>query len=147
MRRRAPELGIAAFLGHLMPSMRTTGRYLHVAPDYLANARTALEDLQEDIAREATRAMAPDSAAINQRAGRVLVAHRLGYFRITKSLKSGAGKGIRMLDPNLGKGAVKITKPSCPGARRLVSDARATAGESAVSNAVSDSPFETAQCR
>jgi len=58
-RRGVPPLEIASFLGHRMPDFRTTGRYVHVAPDYLANARRALDDLANDIARVAARAMVP----------------------------------------------------------------------------------------
>jgi integrase len=64
-RRGVPPLEIAGFLGHRMPDFRTMGRYVHVAPDHLANARRALDDL----ARAATRTMVPD----NMRASRVLV--------------------------------------------------------------------------
>ena len=45
MVRGVPELEIATVMGHRMPNSRTTGRYLHVAPDRLASARKALDDL------------------------------------------------------------------------------------------------------
>lgn len=47
MMRGVPELEIAALLGHRAPNIRTTGRYIHVAPGYLANARKALDALAE----------------------------------------------------------------------------------------------------
>ncbi len=97
--RGVPELEIAGFLGHDMPNVRTTGRYTHVAPDHLAKARAALEDLANDIARAATRAMVPD----NMRASCVLVPQQSGGNPAAKPLKAGAGEGIRTLDPNLGK--------------------------------------------
>ncbi len=37
-RRRVPRSEISIFLGHRMPDFRTTGRYVHVAPDYLAKS-------------------------------------------------------------------------------------------------------------
>jgi integrase len=37
MARSVPELEIAALLGHSMPNIRTTGRYIHVAPARLAS--------------------------------------------------------------------------------------------------------------
>jgi integrase len=42
--RGAPELEIAALMGHRMPNSRTTGRYIHVAPERLASARKALDE-------------------------------------------------------------------------------------------------------
>ncbi len=99
MARGVPELEIAAVMGHRMPNVRTTGRYLHVAPAYLANARQALDDLANDIARAATRAMVPD----NMRASCVLVPQRTDGNPAAKPLIAGAGEGIRTLNPNLGK--------------------------------------------
>jgi integrase len=61
MMRGVPELEIAALLGHRAPNMRTTGRYIHVAPGYLANARQALDDLADEIGRLAERPMHPGS--------------------------------------------------------------------------------------
>ncbi len=97
--RGVPEIEIASTLGHYMPQFRTTGRYIHYAPDYLAHARRALEDIAKDVGRHASRPMTP-------------VALRVSCVPVTpwdrneltlKSLKSGAGEGIRTLDPNLGK--------------------------------------------
>ncbi|RZA06327.1 MAG: hypothetical protein EOP02_38425, partial [Proteobacteria bacterium] len=51
MARGVPELEIATVMGHRMPNSRTTGRYLHVAPERLASARKALEYLAIDISR------------------------------------------------------------------------------------------------
>ncbi len=99
MARGVPELEIAAIMGHRMPNSRTTGRYLHVAPERLASARKALDDLANDIARAATRAMEPD----NMRASCVLVSRQSGGNPTAKPLNDGAGEGIRTLDPNLGK--------------------------------------------
>jgi len=95
MMRGVPELEIAALLGHRAPNIRTTGRYIHVAPGYLANARRALDDLADDIGRTATRSMSPEKLRVSC----VLVPQS----RAAKSLKFGAGDGIRTHDPNLGK--------------------------------------------
>ena len=97
--RGVPELELAGFLGHLMPNIKTTGRYTHVAPDHLAKARVALDDLANDIARVATRAMVPTM----MRASSVLVSHRADGDPPFKPLIAGAGEGIRTLDPDLGK--------------------------------------------
>lgn len=68
--RGVPELEIAGLLGHSMPNIRTTGRYAKYRPDYHAEARRALDDLANDIARAATRAMKPSQSV---RASSVLV--------------------------------------------------------------------------
>jgi integrase len=99
MARGVPELEIAFIMGHRMPNSRTTGRYLHVAPERFASARAALDDLANDIARAATRAMVPAIL----RASCVSVSERTGCTPTAKPLKTGAGEGIRTLDPNLGK--------------------------------------------
>ena len=44
----------------MMNGMGGTGRYIHVAPGYLANARRALDDLANDIGRTAIRSMSPE---------------------------------------------------------------------------------------
>ena len=97
--RGVPELEIAAILGHGMPNIRTTGRYVHVAPDRLVNARNALEAIAADIDRTATRRM----AATAVRANCVLPSEFPTIQPGSNPLKSGAGEGIRTLDPNLGK--------------------------------------------
>ena len=43
--RGVPELEIAALMGHRMPNSRTTGRYIHVAPERLVSARKALDEI------------------------------------------------------------------------------------------------------
>ena len=91
MARGVPELEIAAILGHRMPNSRTTGRYLHVAPERLASARAALDDLANDIDRLAGRPMVPTKL----RASCVLVTERVGGSLTAKSLKSGAAIGTR----------------------------------------------------
>ena len=63
MARGVPELEIAIVMGHRMPNSRTTGRYIHVAPERLASARKALEDLANDIGRGASRPMDPNQLA------------------------------------------------------------------------------------
>ena len=98
-RRGVPPVEIASFLGHRMPDFRTTGRYVHVAPDHLAKARAALEDLANDIGRAATRPMVPTT----MRASCVLVPKRTDCNPPVKPRKTGAGEGIRTLDPDLGK--------------------------------------------
>ena len=95
MMRSVPELEIAALLGHRAPNMRTTGRYIHVAPGYLANARRALDDLADEIGEVAARPMSPQRLRVSS----VLVPQPA----FPKSLIFGAGEGIRTPDPNLGK--------------------------------------------
>ena len=53
MARSVPELEIAALLGHSMPNIRTTGRYIHVAPARLASAKAGLD---QPTARSSIRA-------------------------------------------------------------------------------------------
>lgn len=55
--RGVPEMELAGFMGHLMPNIRTTGRYTHVAPDHLARARAVLDEIANDIDRVAARPM------------------------------------------------------------------------------------------
>ena len=97
--RGVPELELAGFLGHAMPNFRTTGRYTHVAPDHLAIARKAVEEIASDIDRLAGRPMVLN----NLRASCVPVPQREDGSLVAKPLKTGAGEGIRTLDPNLGK--------------------------------------------
>ncbi len=97
--RGVPEMEISAIMGHGMPNMRTTGRYVHVAPERLASARRGLDEIGIDIERAATRPMSPTTV----RASRVAVPHLPGAIPACKPLKTGAGEGIRTLDPNLGK--------------------------------------------
>jgi integrase len=54
-RRGVPPLEIAHLLGHRMPDLRTTGRYVHVMPGHLAAAREALDALANEIGLAATR--------------------------------------------------------------------------------------------
>jgi len=95
MMRGVPDLEIAALLGHKAPNVRTTGRYIHVAPGYLANARRALDELANDIGRIAARSMSDGKLRIS--------CVPVPWTGAAKSLKSGAGEGIRTPDPNLGK--------------------------------------------
>lgn len=97
--RGVPELELAGFLGHVMPNIRTTGRYTHVAPDHLSRAKTALDEIANDIDRSAKR----PTVGFNLRARCLPEPSEMGCNPITKPLKSGAGEGIRTLDPNLGK--------------------------------------------
>ncbi|MFM9937531.1 MAG: tyrosine-type recombinase/integrase, partial [Novosphingobium sp.] len=97
--RGVPELEIAAIMGHRMPNSRTTGRYLHVAPERFASARMALEDIGNEIGRAGTRPI----SVVSLRAISVSVAFSPGGNPTEKPLLSGAGEGIRTLDPNLGK--------------------------------------------
>jgi integrase len=106
MARGVPELEIAAMLGHRAPNIRTTGRYLHASPERLALARKALDGLANEIGRLAGRPMEVASVRNNnstQRASSVLGPQLSGTTPAAKSLKSGAGDGIRTHDPNLGK--------------------------------------------
>ncbi|MFT8247331.1 tyrosine-type recombinase/integrase [Roseomonas sp. BN140053] len=84
--RGVPELELAGFLGHLMPNIRTTGRYTHVAPDHLARARAALEDIANDIGRVAARPMVLN----NLRASCVPVPQRENANSSAKPLSTGA---------------------------------------------------------
>jgi integrase len=96
-RRGVPELEIALLLGHASVAHRTTGRYLHAAPEHMGRARGALDALANDIGRAGTRPMVPETVfacALRVAAGGV---------GTLKALKTGAGEGIRTLDPNLGK--------------------------------------------
>ena len=95
--RGVPELEIAALLGHRMPNSRTTGRYVHVAPERLVSARKALDAIAAEVEQVATRPMSPQtsvraSCVLGPTAGVPLTGWRYG-----------AGEGIRTLDPNLGK--------------------------------------------
>ena len=95
--RGVPELEIAALMGHRMPNSQSTGRYIHVAPDRLVSARKALDEIASEIGRVAARPISPETSV---RASCVL----LPKPRVTLTRwKSGAGEGIRTLDPNLGK--------------------------------------------
>ena len=97
--RGVPEIEVAMILGHLMPNMRTTGRYVHVAPDRLVLARKALDEIAADVGRLSSRPM--DVSAL--RSSRVPAISKGGLDPWPKPLKTGAGEGIRTLDPNLGK--------------------------------------------
>jgi integrase len=95
--RGVPEIEIALVMGHSMPNVRTTGRYVHVMPERLASARKALDDIASEIERVAARPISPETSL---RASCVLVPKP----RVTVShWNVGAGEGIRTLDPNLGK--------------------------------------------
>jgi len=94
--RGVPELELAGLLGHAMPNFRTTGRYAKYAPTHLSAARAAIDEFITEIGRAATRPTYPKS---NLRVSCVLVRSAT----VGKPLFSGAGEGIRTLDPNLGK--------------------------------------------
>ncbi len=87
--RGVPELEIAAIMGHRMPNSRTTGRYLHVAPERFASARKALDDIASAIGRAGTRPM----DIVNLRAISVLVTYPSDGNPAAKPLVYGAGKG------------------------------------------------------
>lgn len=55
--RGVAELEIAGLLGHVMPNIRTTGRYAKYAPDYLSQARQAIDDIACEIERVAARSI------------------------------------------------------------------------------------------
>ncbi len=97
--RGVPEMEIAAVLGHTMPNMRTTGRYVHVSPSRLAAARTGLSDIAKEIGRVAILPLDPSVL----RASCVAKANASASFLQANPLITGAGEGIRTLDPNLGK--------------------------------------------
>ena len=95
--RGVPEIEIGIIMGHAMPNLRTTGRYVHVRPERLASARKALDDIASEIERVAARPISPETSV---RASCVLVPKP----RVTLTRwNPGAGEGIRTLDPNLGK--------------------------------------------
>ena len=83
-RRGVPPLEIKSFLGHRMPGLATTERYLHVAPDHLAHARAAVEDLANDIARVAARAMVPTTMRASASTG--------GWQSTRKALETWSGR-------------------------------------------------------
>ena len=76
-----------------------SARFWHVAPDYLALARRALEQIAFDVAEHTTKPMLPGGL----RASCVPGGHPTHDPTLLNSLISGAGEGIRTLDPNLGK--------------------------------------------
>ena len=94
--RGVPELELAGLLGHSMPNFRTTGRYAKYAPNHLSAAKASLDEIAVEIDRVATRSIHPNR---NVRVSCVLVSKPMAG----KPLFSGAGEGIRTLDPNLGK--------------------------------------------
>jgi len=101
--RGVPELEIAGMLGHAMPNFRTTGRYAKYAPDYLGKARAAVDDLANEVAELASRPLFPAIvrvSSVSAVATPDLVDHANS---IAFQLETGAGEGIRTLDPNLGK--------------------------------------------
>ena len=98
MARGVPELEIAAIMGHRMPNSRTTGRYLHVAPERFASARKALEDIGNEIGREATRPI----SIVSVRANRVPVTYQLEGNPADKPLFTGAAVGTA-LQPSLSR--------------------------------------------
>ena len=55
--RGVPEIEVASLMGHAMPNLRTTGRYVHVRPDFLANAKQAIDEVASTIDRMAARSM------------------------------------------------------------------------------------------
>ena len=96
-----PELELAGLLGHAMPNFRTTGRYAKYAPTHLSAARAAIDELATEIGRAASRPIHPTTDVSENRV-------RVSCVLVTKPtagkpLISGAGEGIRTLDPNLGK--------------------------------------------
>ncbi len=96
--RGVPEMELAGVLGHVMPNVRTTGRYAKFRPDYMGQARRALDDFAREIGRAATRPIPWVSTSV--RALRVLGPDDPAR---QSDGTSGAGEGIRTLDPNLGK--------------------------------------------
>jgi integrase len=91
-RRGVPPLEIAHILGHRMPDLRPTGRYIHVMPGHLAAAREALDALANEIGRAATRPILL-SAVTTLRASCVLAPQPPGTTLAAKPWKTGAGKG------------------------------------------------------
>jgi integrase len=89
--RGVPELETATILGHRMVSNRTTGRYLHEAPEHLARARKALDAIAKEIGRAATRPMKPD----NVRANCVLAPGDRAATRSLKPYATGTAVGTR----------------------------------------------------
>jgi hypothetical protein len=45
----------------ILPNSRTTGRYIHVAPERLASARKALDEIASEIGRVAARPISPET--------------------------------------------------------------------------------------
>ena len=95
--RGVPELEIAGLLGHNMPNFRTTGRYAKYAPEYLSQARQAIDEFVREIDRAATRSINPNNKVRSR-------CVPVNYVEGQETLgKTGAGDGIRTHDPNLGK--------------------------------------------
>ncbi len=99
--RGVPELELAGLLGHSMPNFRTTGRYAKYAPTHLSAARAAIDALATEIGRVGARPIHPETtiSETSVRVSCVLVSSSTGG----NPLITGAGEGIRTLDPNLGK--------------------------------------------
>jgi integrase len=95
--RGVPELEIAGVLGHYMPNFKSTGRYAKYAPDYLGKARSAIDDVLNEIGLAAARPIFPVN---HVRAICVQESDAIGFK--TREI-FGAGEGIRTLDPDLGK--------------------------------------------
>ena len=80
-----------------MPNFRSTGRYAKYSPNYLGSARSAIDDVLNEIGRGASRPIIPNNPV------------RVSYVQTNKAIGPqtreiiGAGEGIRTLDPDLGK--------------------------------------------
>ena len=57
--RGVPELELAGVLGHVMPNIRTTGRYAKYSPSYLGEARNAIDAVVGEMGRLASRSIVP----------------------------------------------------------------------------------------
>lgn len=107
-RRGVPEWEVEGQLGHAAQGKKTTARYAKYAPDYLSKAREAIDQIASEIDRVAARSF---SEFTNVRASSVLVPFR-GLFETPRN--TGAGEGIRTLDPNLGKVAYTLPSHTLP---------------------------------
>src|SRR5262249_33052975 len=103
-------------IGHAMPNIKTTGRYVKARPEYLAHAVQAIDEVMAEIGRTATRPIA--SPARNAARTRCTDFAPIGTAKsalrtscvpvhrdatVLSAWNYGAGEEIRTLDPNLGK--------------------------------------------
>jgi integrase len=95
--RGVPELEIAAVMGHRMPNIKTTGRYVKFRPEYLSNARDAIDSVVNEMGRLAGRPIEPET---HVRASNVLTLSSKARENLGAT---GAGEAIRTPDPHLGK--------------------------------------------
>jgi len=103
--RGVPELEIAGMLGHAMPNVKTTGRYAKYAPDYMSDARAAVDAVLKEMG-----AVAAAPKVVNLRSKCVRDAdlpNPLSPGKAGNALKyAGAAGETRTPDPTLTKGVL-----------------------------------------